>query len=968
MEKKIKYNYSLSSSEFDKMYTKVFGDDVYSKYYRVDENDIVLEVGGGDVGMYALRSFEYKPKKHYILDHSEHNISNIVDNIRVNEPSFLDNICIINTNQETNYTLVDLVNKYNLHDVNFLKISNPYLIDTGNVEKTVNLFRKYDKIIIDIDNSFFSGGKRNINILFKILKLSGFIIKITNCEGIKVSEEVGEGDIIIHAKKINLRVSTSFIGKGGYNNHARDLFTRLSERMKISIRNFTVGDKYIGRYANNQHDVYDYVDDKIRKLLDQQTLIGDGGRMYDYDIYTDYENDVKPDMELILNESNHHYFHQDYNLPSIAYIVWESTEYGNFRHVLNKFDNVWVASHAQKDWLVDEGSVPKNITIVPEGVDVNKFNTDKVKPLPDLDDGRFKFMIFGRYDYRKSTSEMIDTFLKTFSPEEPVDLILSIDNPHSGDGCETTEDRLKMLGYDDERLKILHFPSREDYINYMKNGHVFLSCARSEGWNLPLIEAMACGTPSIYSLWGGQLEFTKGTMGLPVKVKGELPAKMGEVYNMFYTQIKIGGFYGEPDFDDLSRVMRDAYSNYDSYKLKAMEESKFIREEYNWDRVADLATMELSNFLSNLDDVENDIDISFYEGVKVEINGKRKRSYYVKFIDDRSNDVVYETEMNTNCWSSPSIQYYKEWRVEVYEKEGGELIVSDKLNLVNNKVLIKIESNSVGDNLAFMPYVEEFRKKHNCEIYCMTFYNGWFVDKYPNIHFVGTSYDTSDIYASYKIGWFRNEQGVLNRYDMNPNDVRTIPMQKTAADILGLDYVQIRPELSYNKVGRLIEDRYITIGPESTAGCKQWHDDHWQQLIDYLHTIGYKVVSLSKRGTGFRNAWNAYNMTIDETISLIDHSEFFIGLGSGLSWVAWTLRKKHVMIANFSEQWHEYEDKNMIRITNTSVCHGCWNDTTYNFDRGDWNWCPRSPNMKFECQLSITPMVVIKSLKNKKYI
>ena len=30
----------------------------------------------------------------------------------------------------------------------------------------------------------------------------------------------------------------------------------------------------------------------------------------------------------------------------------------------------------------------------------------------------------------------------------------------------------------------------------MKNGHVFLSCARSEGWNLPLIEAMACGTPA----------------------------------------------------------------------------------------------------------------------------------------------------------------------------------------------------------------------------------------------------------------------------------------------------------------------------------------------------------------------------------------------------------------------------------------------------------------------------------------
>ena len=50
-----------------------------------------------------------------------------------------------------------------------------------------------------------------------------------------------------------------------------------------------------------------------------------------------------------------------------------------------------------------------------------------------------------------------------------------------------------------QSLKILHFPSREDYIKYLQKGHVFLSCARSEGWNLPLIEAMACGTPVIAS-------------------------------------------------------------------------------------------------------------------------------------------------------------------------------------------------------------------------------------------------------------------------------------------------------------------------------------------------------------------------------------------------------------------------------------------------------------------------------------
>jgi glycosyltransferase involved in cell wall biosynthesis len=48
----------------------------------------------------------------------------------------------------------------------------------------------------------------------------------------------------------------------------------------------------------------------------------------------------------------------------------------------------------------------------------------------------------------------------------------------------------------------------------------FYHVLEAEGWNLPLIEAMACGTPSIYSACSGQMEFAKNK-GLPVKVLGE---------------------------------------------------------------------------------------------------------------------------------------------------------------------------------------------------------------------------------------------------------------------------------------------------------------------------------------------------------------------------------------------------------------------------------------------------------------
>jgi hypothetical protein len=56
------------------------------------------------------------------------------------------------------------------------------------------------------------------------------------------------------------------------------------------------------------------------------------------------------------------------------------------------------------------------------------------------------------------------------------------------------------------------------------------------------------------------------------------------------------------------------------------------------------------------------------------------------------------------------------------------------LDLEGKKVFIAIDSRSLGDNLAWIPYVEEFRNKHNCTVVCSTFWNK--ILDYPEIEFV----------------------------------------------------------------------------------------------------------------------------------------------------------------------------------------------------------------------------------------
>jgi len=94
----------------------------------------------------------------------------------------------------------------------------------------------------------------------------------------------------------------------------------------------------------------------------------------------------------------------------------------------------------------------------------------------------------------------------------------------------------------------------------------------------------------------------------------------------------------------------------------------------------------------------------------------------------------------------------------------------------------------------------------------------------------------------------------------------------------------------------------------------------------------------------------------------IKASDFFIGLGSGLSWLAWACDVPVVLISGFSEPFAEFDTP--YRVINKNVCHGCWNDPELKFDKNDWNWCPRNKN--FECSTSITPEIVIKEIKKIK--
>ena len=1213
-----------------------------------------------------------------------------------------------------------------------------------------------------------------------------------------------------------VKAHTSMIGETGYNCHARNFFKELDKIIPVEVRNFTIGSSWEGYNNDEPHNGEYYIDDQLKTMLVEQTLHTPSGRE-EFPLYTSYKRNGTPNVHIVLNETDHHYFYEDYDGIKIAYNVWETTRQpDNFFESLKKFDQVWVPSKWQRDCTIEQGISPDRVKVVPEGVD-----TDMYKPINRVvsrpTNRPFRFLLVGRWDYRKSTREIIESFVNTFSEDENVEMILSIDNPFANDGLNSTEERLEKFGIHHKGLKVVHHLSKEEYANMIKTSDVFVSCARGEGWNLPLIEAMSSGVPSLYSNWGAQLEFAEGK-GIPVNISYERPAKVET--EDFTWRWDAPGMFIEPNFNDLSHKMRGVYENYSIHKRKALEDSDEIRERFTWNNAAKIANKLLTelieeenkledsvaivlahanttrrkqllkdclssikmdiilstnypvdeetqkladwvvysnenpillkdefekygvsyfswwkdkdgktvtapfeyehgyaaynltelgikyakllgkkkvhiinydyvissstlkqneklleendivlythedwdfghkaycsaffsanihtaasyftkyktkeeyyrsmsgfnileinmfqhfnndvyrkhtqsiNSLKNINkinqeeahnfymfeptemigktfkrisdsvdcdkstyheydriypmflekwrnesinifeigieygksmkiwenyfpfasiwgmDIENtynsprcnvfigdqskiedlvkisnqipecelivddgshvpehqlktfyhlfrntlkpggvyiieDIEcsywkpdsivygyessylnivdyftklnhalnshynnyenelnihsitfapnciiivkndetsrltkdyrfetslgelptshmkqkelqkelpeskirINFIDGPFFEIVSEDKREYVVKFIDGKTNNIVYQGTIQNNQWIRCNRRWYTDWIIRV-ESDGIEPL-EYKFNAEDKKVFIVFESSSLGDTIAWMPYVEEFRKKHNCKLVVSTFQNELFQSQYPDIEFVTPGSTVNHLYALYRFGWFYD--GKLTDYSMHKSDFTKIPLQQTATDILGLDFEEIRPRVKSIQPMKS-EKPYICIANHSTAQSKYWNNPTgWQELVDYVKSLGYDVYLLSREEDGYMGNKNPTGVikvdgkTLEEIGSILLGSKGFVGLGSGLSWFSWALGVPTILISGFSEPYQEM--KSVHRIINESVCHGCF--ARHTFDKGDWNWCPdhKNTDRQFECTKEIS--------------
>jgi autotransporter strand-loop-strand O-heptosyltransferase len=343
-------------------------------------------------------------------------------------------------------------------------------------------------------------------------------------------------------------------------------------------------------------------------------------------------------------------------------------------------------------------------------------------------------------------------------------------------------------------------------------------------------------------------------------------------------------------------------------------------------------------------------------------------AWHVRLRDLDTGNILYETEIGAGRINS-SKRYYLRCRIEVWTPgQSGEPVFRHDYSARGEDVLVQFPVGTLGDTLGWFPYAVKFKERHDCRLSCAMAERliPLFRDAYPEIRFLThEQVNPEQYYATYSIGLFFDDEARIHQ----PCDFRLVGLHRTAGYILGVDPIEVPPRIAIEDEGRPIGDPYVCIAVQSTSHSKQWtNPTGWREIVSFLKESGYRVVCIDQKpvyGTGL--VWNHIPHGVEdqtgdrpllERARWLKHAEFFIGLSSGLSWLAWAVGRPVVMISGFTHPLNEFHTP--FRVINYHACNSCWNDVRVRFDHKDFLWCPRHANTarQFECTRLITAEAV----------
>ena len=352
-----------------------------------------------------------------------------------------------------------------------------------------------------------------------------------------------------------------------------------------------------------------------------------------------------------------------------------------------------------------------------------------------------------------------------------------------------------------------------------------------------------------------------------------------------------------------------------------------------------------------------------YPGLAFDFNcGMRlqipKGNWHVKIIDYDSEIVCFDEDVSDVFLVSLE-KFFVRWAFALWLD--GQFVFSHIFEPKDRLVHFYFIPSGMGDRIALFPYMEEFRRKWSCKASCTV---EPYLQEIIKLYFpqMECSAPSNDSYATYFPC-----PGFSPMF--TPEEHRKLSLEKFGQQIFGLQRAQ---KIIYHPTKpRQIKEPYVCIAVQASSTYKDWlNSDGWSAVVAYLKQLGYRVLCIDKN-----REQTDHNMTVKmpegaedftgdiplvERINLLAYADFFIGLSSGLSWLAWATGVPVILISGITPVWLEFFTP--YRVINRLVCFGCYTDIFRKY--GEYEKCPRYKytDRAYECSKKISARQVIQMI------
>lgn len=252
----------------------------------------------------------------------------------------------------------------------------------------------------------------------------------------------------------------------------------------------------------------------------------------------------------------------------------------------NLMDELWVTGTPQYEAYLRSGVPEHKLHILNGGVDERLYNPEKAS-IVNLDTGtKYNFFAIFEWIYRKGWDVLLESYIREFSHEDDVTLIMRTYLPGVGTkGIKFKVDSeiariAKKVGKPltlIPRIKIVDkVLSVEELASYYKTVDCVVSPSRGEGWGRPQQEAMLMGVPVIATGWGGSMEFMRPDCNYFIDYD-LVPVRGVEAIYWDYTESR----WAEPKMDHLCHLMRHVYQHSDEAKRIGLNARDHILKNFN---------------------------------------------------------------------------------------------------------------------------------------------------------------------------------------------------------------------------------------------------------------------------------------------------------------------------------------------------------------------------------------------------